>query len=61
MQRNSFKKLNYLRQYFLSTRSLCIGISLTNNVMEYRENFNEASKYPSIIIPLDGVKIIKLV
>lgn len=39
----------------------CIGISLTNNVMKYRENFNEAGKYPSIIIPLDGVKIIKRV
>lgn len=40
----------------------CIVISLTNNVMKYRENFNEASKYPpSIIIPFDGVKIIKRV
>lgn len=60
MQHNSFKKFNYFRQYFLSTPPF-IGISLTNNVMEYRENFNEASKYPSIIIPLDGVKIIKRV
>lgn len=39
----------------------CIDISLTNNVMKYRENFNEVGKYPSIIIPLDGVKIIKRV